>query len=217
MWALLSSLFFDWNWYVEELIIPPRYWFVPCIMVYYVIFYIIRTFFMNHLKWVFTIFFMRVYYFLFMLLGAMTAISKRKERTPLRAGVYTIISVGLYYVCMGSYKLDSTLCRFQLISLMPLLSTIYWLFVFCDAAKVARIFDKSWMGRPVYFISTLTLEVYMVQYALFTDRFNDIFPWNILLTYIVIFLIAYFLKCSSNLFSLLFKEDRITWEKVCQV
>ena len=100
---------------------------------------------------------------------------------------------------------------------MPLLSTIYWLFVFCDAAKVARIFDKSWMGRPVYFISTLTLEVYMVQYALFTDRFNDIFPWNILLTYIVIFLIAYFLKCSSNLFSLLFKEDRITWEKVCQV
>ena len=57
MWALLSSLFFDWNWYVEELIIPPRYWFVPCIMVYYVIFYIIRTFFMNHLKWVFTIFF----------------------------------------------------------------------------------------------------------------------------------------------------------------
>ena len=89
--------------------------------------------------------------------------------------------------------------------------------VFCDAAKVARIFDKSWMGRPVYFISTLTLEVYMVQYALFTDRFNDIFPWNILLTYIVIFLIAYFLKCSSNLFSLLFKEDRITWEKVCQV
>ena len=241
MWALLSSLFFDWNWYVEELIIPPRYWFVPCIMVYYVIFYIIRTFFMNHLKWVFTIFFvvialssiwlldytksvmyadvsfMRVYYFLFMLLGAMTAISKRKERTPLRAGVYTIISVGLYYVCMGSYKLDSTLCRFQLISLMPLLSTIYWLFVFCDAAKVARIFDKSWMGRPVYFISTLTLEVYMVQYALFTDRFNDIFPWNILLTYILIFLIAYFLKCSSNLFSLLFKEDRITWEKVCQV
>lgn len=142
---------------------------------------------------------------------------KSRNKLHYLIGLYVRWKQHFKYVCMGSYKLDSTLCRFQLISLMPLLSTIYWLFVFCDAAKVARIFDKSWMGRPVYFISTLTLEVYMVQYALFTDRFNDIFPWNILLTYIVIFLIAYFLKCSSNLFSLLFKEDRITWEKVCQV
>lgn len=199
MWALFSSFFFGWNWSVEELITTPCYWFIPCIMVYYVIFYIIRTFFMNHLKWVFMFFsivivlgsiwlldytksvmyadisFMRMYYFLFMLLGAMTAIKKRKKRTSLRAGVSVLISVLFYYACMGSYKLNPMLCRYQLISLISLLSTIYWLFVFCDTVKIASVFDKPQVSKPIYFISTLTLEVYMVQYALFTDKFNVFF------------------------------------------
>lgn len=241
MWALFSSFFLGWNWSVEELITTPRYWFIPCIMVYYVIFYIIRTFFMNHLKWVFIFFsivialgsiwlldytksvmyadisFMRMYYFLFMLLGAMTAIKKRKERTSLRVGVYVLISVLFYYACMGCYKLNPMLCRYQLISLIPLLSTIYWLFVFCDTVKIASVFDKPQVGKPIYLISTLTLEVYMVQYALFTDKFNGVFPLNIALTYFAIFSMAYLLKCSSNLFSLIFKEERITWDKIYQV
>lgn len=241
MWALLSSFFFDWSWYVGELITTPHYWFIPCIMVYYVIFYIIRTFFMNYLKWVFAVSsivvvlgslwlldytqsamyadvsFMRMYYFLFMLLGVMTAINKRKERSLLRVGVYVLISVLFYYICMGSYKLNPTLCKYQLISLIPLLSTIYWLFVFCDTVKITSVFNKLQVGKSIYFISTLTLEVYMVQYALFTDKFNGVFPLNIVLTYFAIFLVAYFLKCSSNLFSLIFKEERITWKKIYQV
>lgn len=108
---------------------------------------------MNHLKWVFTIFFvvialssiwlldytksvmyadvsfMRVYYFLFMLLGAMTAISKRKERTPLRAGVYTIISVGLYYVCIG--KLQIGFYVMQVSTDIINATIIYYLLVVC--------------------------------------------------------------------------------------
>lgn len=172
MWALSSSFFFGWNWSVEELITTLRYWFIPCIMVYYVIFYIIRTFFMNHLKWVFMFFsivivlgsiwlldytksvmyadisFMRMYYFLFMLLGAMTAIKKRKKRTSLRVGVSVLISVLFYYACMGSYKLNPMLCRYQLISLIPLLSTIYWLFVFCDTVKIA---SHRWVNLLILF------------------------------------------------------------------
>lgn len=102
MWALLSAMAFGWTWYVTDLITTPKYWFIPCIMVYYAIFYLIRHFFMNHMKTVFygsfalitilsffvldmnksvmyaQISFMRIYYFMFMLMGAIAALDLRR-------------------------------------------------------------------------------------------------------------------------------------------
>lgn len=43
MWALVSAVIFNWNWQITDLITTPKYWFIPCIMAYYVIFYFIRT------------------------------------------------------------------------------------------------------------------------------------------------------------------------------
>lgn len=97
-WIFLSFVLFGWVWSVSDVFTLPRYWFLPCIMVYYVIFYIIRKFFINYINIVATIAvaivvvssffildmsasvmyaqlsFMRVYYFLFMLLGATVAL-----------------------------------------------------------------------------------------------------------------------------------------------
>lgn len=40
----------------------------------------------------------------------------------------------------------------------------------------------------------------MVQYAIFTDKLNNIFPLNIIIIYIIIFIAAYLLKCTAHLF-----------------
>ena len=93
MWALISSIAFNWQWSMTDLITTPRYWFIPCIMVYYILFYLIRTYMFDYLKWAFFIVaciivgsyffvldlnqsvmyaavdYMRIYYFSFMLLG----------------------------------------------------------------------------------------------------------------------------------------------------
>lgn len=98
MWALMSAVAFGWLWNVTDLITTPKYWFIPCIMVYYAIFYVIRRFLMRYMKVVFygsfllitilsffildmnqsvmyaQVSFMRIYYFMFMLLGAITAL-----------------------------------------------------------------------------------------------------------------------------------------------
>ena len=102
MWALVSAVIFNWNWQITDLITTPKYWFIPCIMAYYVIFYFIRIYLLKYLNQVFGIAFllvaissfwvldfnhsvmyaavpfMRIYYFLFMMLGAMVAIRKYK-------------------------------------------------------------------------------------------------------------------------------------------
>lgn len=82
-----------------------------------------------------------------------------------------------------------------------------------EASAFDRILEKK-TGAVIYFISCLTLEIYMVQYAIFTDKLNSIFPVNILLTYIVIIIAAYMLKCMSRLFSQIFSENAFDWKKI---
>lgn len=229
MWALMSSFIFMWEWKITDIITTPRYWFIPCIMIYYAIFYIIKRYIFKHLKIAFIItsiiilisyfiildlnksimyadiHFMRVYYFLFMLLGAMTALQQNKEISPKKSLLYTFISLFCYYICMGIYKIDPFYCKFQIISLIPLLTSIYWMYHFCNSSRVYNIL-RTKIGKIIYFISCLTLEIYMVQYAVFTDKLNYLFPLNIIIIYILIFILAYILKCISNIFSQIFND-----------
>jgi len=241
MWALLSALLFAWDWSITDLITTPKYWFIPCIMVYYAIFYLIRKCMFDRLNLAFifafiviavssfwlldtgssvmyaAVPFMRVYYFLFMMLGAMTAIRKPAATTVLKSGSYALLCIILYYSCMGLYKTDSFYCNFQLVSLFPLLSAVYWLFRLCDTAVVGSLLGRKYIGTVIYFISVLTLEVYMVQYAIFTDKLNSIFPLNIIIVYLLIFVAAYFLKCASHVFSQIFSNEPVHIKGIYQV
>ena len=241
MWSLLSAFFFNWNWSVMDIVTTPNYWFIPCIMIYYVIFYLIRTYMLNHLKLVFIgisliifgsyffvcdlnssvmyadVDYMRIYYFSFMLLGASVAIQKKDRNVQFKKSIaYVLISLLAYYGCMFFYKIDSFYCRFQLISLIPLLFAIYWIYRMCESGVFKCLLEKK-IGTVIYFVSCLTLEIYMVQYAIFTDKLNSIFPANILLTYIAIVMVAYLLKCMSKVFLQIFSENAFDWRKIYQI
>ena len=73
-----------------------------------------------------------------MMLGAMVAIRKYKVVSPLKSGGYALVSLITYYVLMGIYKIDPFFCKFQLISLIPLLSSIYWIYRFCDTPQIYK-------------------------------------------------------------------------------
>ena len=270
MWALLSAVAFGWIWKVTDLITTPKYWFIPCIMIYYAIFYVIRRFLMNHMKVVLAgsllvitilsffvldmnksvmyaqVSFMRIYYFMFMLLGAITALDLRKpakemifgrlyglcagggilckasdsksmDLRPMGSFVLFFLSLVMYYACMAIYKLGSICCHFQMASLIPLLLAIYFFFMFCSCTKVIKVFEHVLCGNVIYFISSLTLEIYLVQYALFTDKMNFMFPLNIPVMYLMIFAVAYVLKCLSKLFSQIFSGDDIVVKRLFEV
>lgn len=237
-WALFSTFVFGWNWNVADLIFTPRYWFIPCIMVYYIIFYFIKTYWMKYLNIIIIITaiiiaisdyfildhsksvmyadikYMRIYYFSFMLLGAMTALKQHITHSWNKSLIYAILYLILYYVCMVIYKIDDFFCHFQIISLLPLLTAIYWIYQFCNTKKVSSLLSKKYISWGIFFISSLTLEIYMVQYALFTNRFNDIFPANIILIYIVIFVTAYLLKCLSRIFTMVFSDKQLIVKEI---
>lgn len=266
MWALLSAVVFGWTWYVTDLITTPKYWFIPCIMVYYAIFYVIRRYLMTYMKAVFVgslliitalsffvldmersvmyaqVSFMRIYYFMFMLLGAITALDLRKPDNEMIFGGLRrmciqggnneelevrneelsvknpfslfLISIILYYACMAAYKFGPLYCHFQMVSLIPLLFAIYFFFIFCSCKKMTKVFDNVLYGNVVYFISSLTLEIYLVQYALFTDSMNFMFPLNLPVMYLMIFGVAYVLKVLSQVFSQIFSKENVEVKKL---
>lgn len=256
MWALFSSVVFGWTWKVTDLIMTPKYWFIPCIMVYYAIFYLIRCYLMSYMKQVFVgafllvmalsffvldrtdsvmyaqVSFMRIYFFMFMLMGAIVALDLSSNKGKrIFEPLVKVVSIGnkiditrsfflflgnivAYYVCMGVYKIDAFYCNFQIVSLIPLLLAIYYFFMFCSCVKVQKVFERPLLGNIVYVISAMTLEVYLVQYALFTDRWNGVFPLNIPLMYLLIFIVAYGLKCLAQLFSQFFSKADFEWKRV---
>lgn len=76
------------------------------------------------------------------------------------------------------------------------------------------MFEKPLVGNVVYAVSALTLEIYLVQYALFTDALNFMFPLNIPVMYLMIFAVAYVLKCLSQVFSQVFGGGDFEVKKV---
>lgn len=241
MWALFSTFIFGWNWNVSDLIFTPKYWFIPCIMTYYIIFYLIKTYWMkclniiiilvmvaivvsdffilDHSKSVMyaDIKYMRVYYFSFMLLGAIVALNQSKTHSVGKSLVNMFVYLVLYYVCMAIYKINNFYCNFQIVSLLPLLAAVYWIYQFCNTEKVSSLLSKKYIGWCISLISGLTLEIYMVQYAIFTDRLNFIFPINIIIAYIVIFIFAYFLNCLSKIFIQIFNDRPFILKDVFKV
>ena len=244
MWALLSSFLFGWDWNVLDLLFVPKYWFISCIMIYYILFYIIKHYLIEKLSVVICVTalmifvsnfivldrtrsimyaqlsFMRIYYFSFILLGALTAI-KDRQNVERHSSLFYAIGAGccllLYYLCMAVYKIDAWWCQFQIISLLPLLGAIYFTFQWCNSVEISKIVEKKYIGKVIYFISGITLEVYMVQYALFTDKYNSFWPLNIVCVFFFIFIMAYLLKCSSRVFSLVFSDTPWKWKEIFKI
>lgn len=238
MWALLSSVVWNWDWKVTEIITTPKYWFVPCIMVYYVFIYLIRQFLIKHLKATFAVVFigvsvsslfildmersmmyaqlsfMIVYYFLFMLLGSIVAVQNIEQSNALSSGLKCLGCLVLYYICMALYLVDSWWCQFQMVSIIPLLFSIYYAYLWCNSDFFARLMKNRIIGCTIFALSSITLEVYLVQNVLLSGEYNNIWPLNVLVVYLLIFALAYTLKCLSNIFSQIFSDEPFKWERV---
>lgn len=63
-------------------------------------------------------------------------------------------------------------------------------------------------------IGGLCLEIYIVQPSIITDKFNNIFPLNLIIIFIAIVISAYVLKCLSRIWSQTFKDGDYDLAKI---
>ncbi len=238
-WAILSAFFFNQHQSMDYTIIHGGGWFVTCIMLYYVVLYFIQRFMLHHLKWVFGIvaliciawyfimdrptdynmygatYFKWGHYFLFMLLGAMMGISQRQWIFNLKTDFIKLISnIFVYYAILFAGRIYTLFSELQIISLIPLLFIVYYFYKVCSSDTLKKWYTNRYIGWSIKFIGGLCLEIYLVQGVLFTENMNHIFPINILIMFIIIFAVAYLLRCGSRIFSQTFKDGEYDWKAV---
>lgn len=238
-WAILSAFFFNLHQSMDYTIIHGGGWFVTCIMLYYVMLYFIQRFLLHHLKWVFGIvaliciawyfimdrpadynmygatYFKWGHYFLFMLLGAMMGISQKQWKFNFKTDFIKLIgSIFIYYAILFAGRIYTLFSELQIISLIPLLFIVYYFYKVCSSDTLKKWYTNRYIGWSIKFIGGLYLEIYLVQGVLFTENMNHIFPINILIMFIIIFAVAYLLRCGSRIFSQTFKDGEYDWKAV---
>lgn len=239
-WAIIGSFAFGCQNDMKHTVINGGGWFVTCIMIYYIILWLIRKIAEDKLGWAFAVastvvvvsyfFFDRpqgwgmygatyykwIHYFLFMLLGAIIG-KMPKQRFKfclLHDFTKLLFCIAFFYVIYIATLRVQYIAQWQIVSLLPLLGTTYYFYKVCNCSQLKRCYDNRYVGWCIKFIGGLCLEIYIVQHILFTDAMNYIFPLNILIMLLIIFVVAYLLRCVSRIFAQTFKDEEYDWHEV---
>lgn len=105
----------------------------------------------------------------------------------------------------------------QIASLLPLHSFCYYMFKVASGGWTEKLFRIPVLGRLSTLISSLTLEIYIVQFMLITDRFNALFPINTIIVMIGIIIAAYLLKVLVSLFLQVMSSEQFSMKVALKV
>ena len=155
-----------------------------------------------------------VNYFMSMVLGAVTGLFASRLPKP-RLGLELagfLVSAAVFYGFQGLCGKVPSLLPWQLLMVVPLWSMTYFLFRICSSDQVIRIYEIPAVRRPVYWISCICLEVYLVQFVFFKEEYAGYFPLNVIVVFLAIFALAYAVKVIGNIIAQIFREDSFNWK-----
>lgn len=231
----------DINW----IILQGGGWFISYIMVYYVFIFFVGLYFREKVNWVLAFvvlctiicfyainrpFPFNMYgdnrypvkyfiFFIFMLLGAKagTMDTSHLAQHQWRNLALTLISIVAFYAIVVSSSRIESVEFLHVFSVIPLITICYFLYLWGEGKTAKSIYNNKAGYFVIRFVGGLCLEVYLVQNSLFTDRFNFLFPLNLLIMFIIVVIAAYLLRCFSRLISQTFKDAPYDWKKMVSI
>lgn len=233
LWSIIAAIIWNTPITWQDLVIADKYWFLQCIAIYYILFYIFGNlnisimgggkicmqkmlfilsiavsllYFYFMPKAIGSIFhtnFHFICHFSIMIMGGMTYLYKDKiEITSLwKDCLWTIFWFVLYFIILyiGKGKQDYKY-YFQIVGLLPLHLFIFYVYKTASYHWCTTLFQSSRWKWLLLIISNLTLEIYIVQFHIITDKFNFLFPFNTIIVFTLICTAAYILKVITSLF-----------------
>ena len=218
--------------------------FVMAIMVYYILLYFVRKYALDKIGWILigvAIVSLTVYvfwfpykyeisskglygittqyrwipYFAAMLLGAVVSM-KRKE-LKYHAWwdfVKLMICLSFFYGIQFAAKMYRPIAPWQVVTLIPLMGGIVYFYKWCNSAWLSNLYHKKWGNAIIMIVGGLCLESYLIQYSLFTNKMNDIWPLNLIVIVLVILICSYFVRCVALFFVQTFRTEDYEWRKI---
>lgn len=233
--GIMAALVFGNNDSFIDVIACKRYWFIPTIMVCYVPLYFVRRYLNERLVvyteivyWIlFSFIFLVLYdvqalfygddslwrkffYFSVMLLGSI--IGKYKEKFSWKPWMWLalVTSIALFYYFMFLWA-DSS---FQIVSSLPLMSCAFFVFLLGESKLVVKIDKTKFGGNLIYILGSICLESYLIQSYIITDRFNDIFPINIIIVVALVLISSYLIHIIAEITRQIMDSNPFDWKKI---
>lgn len=226
VWTVIANLMFGEKMSCWDFLLVSKYWFVQCIVVSYVIIYFILKYANKYLTYFLGVsltltciviiaspkvsgsIYWPFEYFIFfnvILLGSIVGYKDSKglyKYNSLKKDVLiAFCSFILYFVLMyiGKGRNDG-MYYMQILTLIPLLSFVYYFYRATRYNWCDKLSNVKLIWKPIYYIACLTLEIYIVQNNIITDKYNNLFPLNLFIVFIEIVFFAYILRVITNLF-----------------
>ena len=238
--AILISIFFNIRWDMLDLVLARRYWFVPCIMIYYAVIYFVGSYMKSKINLIAVfvaigtaIWFYRIYqtpgfsiyspdytirwllFFVFMLFGAkIGANAQNIVSKPIADVCLLLLSVACFYAMFIAGVRVKSMIVLKYFSFIPLLISVFYFYKVGASQWMEKIYRSKVGNFLIRFVGGLCLEIYMVQFYLFTDKLNKIFPLNIIIVFIIIVIAAYITRCFARFISQTFKDSPYEWKKI---
>ncbi|WP_423997256.1 acyltransferase family protein [Maribacter sp. IgM3_T14_3] len=215
------------NWY--DFLFAGDYWFVRCFVISFSIIYFIIKYLKQYTKQILVLSvlitsliiifspkearsiyheFHYIIYFSSMLLGVNVGLYKKQIKIENLFSDLVLCGTSflLYFIIMffGKGKTDN-FYYVQLLAVIPLLFFLYYSYKAVSYQWCAKLSNhKIW--SVVFIISSLTYEIYIVQFNIITNVFNKYYPLNTVIVFGIIIFSAYILRILTNFFLWLFSS-----------
>jgi hypothetical protein len=167
VWSFLQTLFGTQDLNLVEIICSFGYWFIPCIMLHYIVLYIVKKYFINQTRIIFTLFciitllvylfkdrpdnyrwdgdddlvFRFFLFFILMLFGAMQGLLQSELKHKNSDVVMFLVSIVTYHLIMLMARYNNIANRLQIICVVPLVLTIYYFYKICNFPFMEKFYS----------------------------------------------------------------------------
>lgn len=245
-WAVIACAIFGVRRDAIDVMLNGGGYFISCIMIFYALIYWVGRFLKNYIRYILLLNMMAIvgvfvfwtegktdnmysslsvmwplWNFMFMLIGASVSIHEHggKQSTCRSFGVellYVVLYLAAYYSLLYAAR-QLHVQWLQLVGLVPLTGLVIHLYMMLKSETVQNMYHLKGCNLVIYCMGQLCLEVYIVQSYLFSSRWNDYFPFNVLGAWVTVFALAYLLKVCGNLVAQTFKAEDYDWRKMIKL
>ena len=226
-WTLIGAIIFKTNVEYHSW----GGWFVPCIMLYYVVLYLCNHYLKNQpfvwlaislticLSWYyftsktigFYIFENKLswgFYFFSFWLGSFVSYKRKELKEHSILDILMAIVLITMYFALNYIVKRYNLLDFQWIIFVPLAIFPYYAFKIFKRPTFTKCYYSRYSGKMIRIVSGLCLEIFLVQLPLITDKINFLFPLNLIVVFTLIVFVAYVIRSIGRLGAQTFNDNK---------
>lgn len=128
--------------------------------------------------------------------------------------LYLCLCLFVFYGIQFGAKVKQDIGPYQILTVPFLYAIIFFLYKICKSDCILKLYQISFVSNIIKIVGGLCLESYLIQFAVFTNSLNFIFPLNLFIIILLVLIAAYIVRCAARLLSQTFRTEDYEWRKV---